>query len=135
MIRTRAMSKLPFRRDEAKVTEDNADLIYWMHAQVCRALADPKRLRIITFLRDGEMTVGNLARSLGMRQANLSQHLMVLRERGIVNTRRQGLNVYYSLSSPKIMQACEIMREVLAEHLARSVQLSQDLQTAVEAKS
>ena len=53
---------------------------------------------------------------------------MLLRERGIVTTRRQGLNICYSLTSPKIVQACEIMREVLAEHLARSAQLSQDLQ-------
>ncbi|MCL5960333.1 MAG: metalloregulator ArsR/SmtB family transcription factor [Chloroflexi bacterium] len=117
------------------MSEDISEQIYRMHARVCKALADPKRLRIINVLRDGEMTVGEMARGLDLRQANLSQHLMLLRERGVVTTRRQGLNVYYSLSSPKIVQACEIMREVLAEHLARSAQLSLDLQAAVEAKS
>ena len=117
------------------MAEDVSEQIFHMHALVCKSLADPKRLRIITVLRDGEMTVGEMARVLGLRQANLSQHLMLLRERGVVTTRRQGLNVYYSLSSPKIVQACELMREVLAEHLARSAQLSQDLQTAAEAKS
>lgn len=106
-----------------------------MHAQVCKTLADSKRLRIINVLRDGEMTVGDMARALGLRQANLSQHLTLLRERGVVTTRRQGLNIYYSLSSPKIVQACELMREVLAEHLARSAQLSRDLQTTAEAGS
>ncbi len=114
--------------------EDISEQIYSMHAQVCKALADPKRLRIINVLRDGEMTVGDMARVLGLRQANLSQHLMLLRERGVVTTRRQGLNVYYALSNPKIVQACEIMRKVLAEHLAHSAQLSQDLQAVVEAK-
>ncbi len=117
------------------MVEDISEQIYDLHAQVCKTLADPKRLRIISVLRDGEMTVGEMVRALGLRQANLSQHLMLLRERGVVTTRRQGLNVYYSLSSPKIVQACELMREVLAEHLARSAQLSQDLQTAAEAKS
>ena len=115
-----------------KVAEDTSEQLYTMHAQVCGALADPKRLRIINALRDGEMTVGDLARAIGLRQANLSQHLMVLRERGLVTTRRQGLNVYYALSSPKIVRACEMMREVLAEHLARSARLSHDLQMVTE---
>ena len=117
------------------MTEDVSEEIFAMHAEVCKTLADPKRLRIINVLRDGEMTVGEMARTLGLRQANLSQHLMLLRERGVVTTRRQGLNIYYSLSSPKIVQACDLMREVLAEHLARSAQLSQDLQAAVGARS
>lgn len=117
-----------------KVAEDIPEAIFAMHAKVCKTLADPKRLRIINILRDGEMTVGQMAHSLGLRQANLSQHLMLLRERGVVTTRRQGLNIYYSLSSFKIIQACDIMREVLAEHLARSAQLSEELQAAVGAK-
>ncbi|MBI4317487.1 MAG: helix-turn-helix transcriptional regulator [Chloroflexi bacterium] len=117
------------------MVEDVSEQIYAMHAQVCKTLADSKRLRIINVLRDGEMTVGDMARALGLRQANLSQHLTLLRERGVVTTRRQGLNIYYSLSSPKIVQACELMREVLAEHLARSAQLSRDLQTTAEAGS
>ena len=117
------------------MTEDVSEEIFAMHAEVCKTLADPKRLRIINVLRDGEMAVGEMARRLGLRQANLSQHLMLLRERGVVTTRRQGLNIYYSLSSPKIVQACDLMREVLAEHLARSAQLSQDLQAAVAART
>ena len=111
------------------MVEDISEQIYNLHAQVCKSLADPKRLRIINALRNGEMAVGDMARALGLRQANLSQHLMLLREQGVVTARRQGLNVYYSLSSPKIVQACELMREVLAERLARSAHLSQDLQS------
>lgn len=117
------------------MSEDISEEIFAMHAEVCKTLADPKRLRIINVLRDGEMTVSDMARTLGLRQANLSQHLALLRERGVVTTRRQGLHIYYSLTSAKIVQACDIMREVLAQHLARSAQLSQDLQAAVEVKS
>lgn len=117
------------------MADDISEEIFTMHAEVCKTLADPKRLRVINVLRNGEMTVGEMARTLVLRQANLSQHLMLLRERGVVVTRRQGLNVYYSLTSPKIVQACDIMREVLAEHLARSAQLSQDLQAAAGART
>ena len=117
------------------MADDSSEQLYSMHAQVCGALADPKRLRVINALRDGEMTVGDLARTIGLRQANLSQHLMLLRERGLVTSRRHGLNVYYALSSPKIVEACELMREVLAEHLARSARLSQDLQAVTESEA
>lgn len=117
------------------MAEDISEDIFALHAEVCKTLADPKRLRIINVLRDGEMAVGEMARRLGLRQANLSQHLMLLRERGVVATRRQGLNIYYSLASPKIVQACDLMREVLAEHLARSAQLSRELQTTMGANA
>ena len=110
----------------------NSTRLLARQAQVCRALADPKRPRIIHALCDTEMTVGDLARMIGVCQANLSQRLMLLRERGLVVTRSQGLHVYYSLSSPKLMQACKIMREVLAEQLARSAQLSHDLKAATQ---
>ncbi len=113
---------------------ENSEEIYVMHARVCRVLADAKRLRIINALRNGERTVSELAQLLGLRQTNLSQHLMLLRERGVVTTRRQGPNVYYSLSSQKIVEACELMREVLAEHLARAARLSQDLQAPAKAE-
>jgi ArsR family transcriptional regulator len=54
---------------------------------------------------------------MGISQANLSQHLAVMRQKGIVTTRRERLNVYYRLSNPKITQACDLMRQVLLEHL------------------
>ena len=86
-----------------------------LHADICKTLASPSRLRIIAALRDGEMAAGEIARGLGVHKANVSQHLAVMRQRGIVQARRQGLNVYYRLSSPKIIQACDLMREVLLE--------------------
>ena len=63
------------------------------------------------------MSVNELAGALEISQANLSQHLAVMREKGIVTTRRKGVNVFYSLSSPKITRACDLMRQVLLEHL------------------
>jgi ArsR family transcriptional regulator len=92
--------------------------IFELHADTCKALASPARLRIIALLRDREMCAGDIVKALGVRKANVSQHLAVMRQRGIVQARREGLNVYYRLASPKVIQACELMREVLEEQIA-----------------
>jgi len=98
--------------------------IYKLHASICHTLANPKRLEIIDKLRARELTVTELARALDISQANLSQHLAIMRQKGIVMTRREGLNVFYKLSNPKIIQACELMRQVLLEHLETSVEMA-----------
>jgi len=91
--------------------------IFDLHADICKTLASPARLRIIAALRDGEMAAGEIAKALGVRKTNVSQHLAVMRGKGIVHARRSGLNVFYRLTSPKVIQACELMREVLLEQI------------------
>jgi ArsR family transcriptional regulator len=91
--------------------------LYKLHAGICHTLANPKRLEIIDKLRDQELSVTELAEALEIGQANLSQHLSLMRQRGIVTTRREGLNVFYRLSNPKIIKACDLMRQVLLENL------------------
>ena len=84
-----------------------------LHAHVCKGLADPKRLMIIDALRDGEVTVTDLVDALEIPQANVSQHLAVLRD----TSRRDGQWAYYSLTSPKIVQAVDLLRAVMHEQL------------------
>jgi DNA-binding transcriptional ArsR family regulator len=103
---------------------------YELHAQMCQVFTSAKRLEILNLLRDKELSVGELAKLAKIRQANLSQHLGILREKGIVMTRRDGVKIYYSLTNPKIIKAFDIIREVLLEKLARNERLSQDLQKA-----
>lgn len=103
-----------------KTTDDR---IFALHAEVCKAMANPIRLKILNALRHGEQSVDVMARSLKLRKANLSQHLAILRQRGIVATRRQGLNIYYRCANPKMLKACEILREVLMEQLAEGSRL------------
>ena len=91
--------------------------IHALHARLCKAIADPKRLLIINELRDGPMTVGDLAESLQISQSNTSQHLAVLRQAGVVSTRRDGINVYYKLRSERISDACAITRQILLDRL------------------
>src|SRR3989304_4230658 len=97
--------------------------LYELHAQMCRIFTSPKRLEILNLLRDRELSVGELAKIANIRQANLSQHLGVLREKGIVRTRREGVTIYYSLANPKIIKAFDIIREVLYERLAENEKL------------
>lgn len=95
--------------------------LYKLHASICHTLANSKRLEIIDKLRVGELSVTELVEALEISQSNLSQHLSVMRQRGIVTTRREGLNVFYRLSNSKITQACDLMRQVLLENLEADV--------------
>jgi DNA-binding transcriptional ArsR family regulator len=98
--------------------------LYTLHASICHTLANPKRLEIIDRLRQVEMSVTELAEALRISQSNLSQHLAIMREKGIVMTRREGVSVYYRLSNPKITQACDLMRQVLLEHFEANAELA-----------
>ncbi len=98
--------------------------LFDLHAQICQALGNGKRLEILDTLRHGERSVGELAAALDIRKANVSQHLMVLRAKGIVTARREGQTVFYRLTSPKVTQACDLMREVLLQRLAQGGRLA-----------
>ena len=100
--------------------------IFKMHAEVCKTLANPTRLEILSLLRTEERSVNELTTITGVRQATISQHLTVLRQRGVVSTRREGLNIFYKISNPKITQACDIMREVLFEQIDEMEKLAKE---------
>ncbi len=97
------------------MSSDTARELYRLHASVCKGLADPKRLLVINALRESERTVTELCTELDLPQANLSQHLAILREKGLVQARRDGQFAYYSLTSPKTLQAVDLLREVMVE--------------------
>ena len=107
--------------------EESKIQFFKLQAEICKTLADSKRLMILHELREGEMSVGQLVANLGLPQANVSQHLAILRERGIVATRREGTTIYYSLAYPKIGEACDLVQEVLAEQLAHNQALADSL--------
>jgi len=92
-----------------------SDEMVLLHANVCKGLGDPKRLLLIDALRDGERSVSDLTDDLGIPQANVSQHLAILREKGLVTTRKEAQKVFYSLTSHKIVEAMDLMREVMHE--------------------
>ncbi|OGX43922.1 MAG: hypothetical protein A3H41_04855 [Omnitrophica WOR_2 bacterium RIFCSPLOWO2_02_FULL_45_28] len=101
--------------------------MFQMHAEVCKSMANPTRLKIMNLLRDGEKSVEELKKRLGLPKANLSQHLSVLRQRRIVSTRRAGLNIYYKVANPKMIKACDILRQVLLEQLQEGEELARGI--------
>ena len=100
---------------------------YVLKAELCKSFADPRRQMLIDALRKGESTVGELARSLEIPQAVVSRHLAILRERGVASARREGTNVYYSLSDPKIGEACDMMHQILLDQIEKNKELAERL--------
>ncbi len=88
-------------------------------SSLCKAMTDAKRLLALYALRDGPHTVSELCEVLEAPQSNTSQHLAVLRDRGLVDTQRQGNNVVYSLRHPKVIDAIDILRSVMEDEFAR----------------
>ena len=105
------------RRDPQPASQGEAEL-WELQADICQVMANPKRLQILHLLREKELSVGEMVQVLGVAKANLSQHLSLMRQKGIVITRRQGTTIYYRLAIPFITEACEIMRGVLLATLA-----------------
>lgn len=99
--------------------------LFELQAELCKTLANPKRLEILEILKEhSEISVNELAELLEIPKANTSQHLAVLRQAGVVATRKDGINVYYSLRSTKISEACSLTRQILLERLEANVGLT-----------
>lgn len=104
--------------------------IYNRHAEMCKVFSNPKRLEIINILREMELTVSEIAEKMGISIGNLSQHLIMMKQRGVLDSRKEGNNVYYFLANPKMVKAFDIIREVLYEQIERNnnlVQMSKEL--------
>jgi len=101
--------------------------LYKLQAELCKTFADPKRLIIISALRNGEKSVGELVELLQSPQAVVSRHLAILRNRGVVQARREGVSIFYSLTNPRIVEACDISRQVLLEQVARNKRMAEKL--------
>jgi ArsR family transcriptional regulator len=91
--------------------------IFHLHAEFCKVLSNPKRLMIIALLSKKDMCVGDMAKATDTALATISQHLRVLRECHIVNTRKEGQVVIYSLTDPVLMEACVMIRRVLLKSM------------------
>ena len=89
-----------------------------LHSRVCQALADPKRVLILYLLTAGARCVGELVEELNVPQSTVSRHLGILRERDLVQAERKGTSVYYTLTDHRIIDALDVMRQVLAAQVA-----------------
>lgn len=88
---------------------------YCQHSELCKTLANDKRQMILGALRDDELSVSQLVERTGISQANLSQHLSIMRSHGVVRARRDGTHVFYSITNHKLVQAFDLITEVMQE--------------------
>jgi DNA-binding transcriptional ArsR family regulator len=96
-------------------------------ASVFQALGHPTRIAVVELLRNGELSAGELQERLGIEQANLSQHLAILRNRQILNNRKEGNQVFYSLRNPVLVEVLDIMRRYFQSNLKEAVQMLDEI--------
>jgi DNA-binding transcriptional ArsR family regulator len=106
------------------------DNIFILHANICKTLSNPRRLEIISALREDELTATQLTQKIRISKANLSQHMSILIQKGVVLSRREGLKVFYKLSDERITKACDLMREVLIKHLEQNKNILEDIKNS-----
>lgn len=109
--------------------------IQLLHAEICQALADPKRIALLYTLDKGAQCVTDLAAALDAPQPTVSYHLRILRERGLVLTEPEGTTVHYSLADPRIVEALDTLRMMLADMLARQAQLMRGAQETEQSET
>ncbi len=90
-------------------------------AQLLKVLTHPARLAILNILRDGEHCVCHMEAHLGLRQAYISQQLMLMREAGLIQDRRDGWNVFYRVSEPRIFAVLAAVEQMIAPVNAEAV--------------
>jgi ArsR family transcriptional regulator len=104
-------------------------------ADIFQALAHPTRLAIIEQLEHGELSAGELQEKLKIEQANLSQHLAVLRAKQLVVNRKSGNQVFYSVRDPIILKVLALMRRYFYTHLQEAMDLLGEMDQKTEARS
>lgn len=99
------------------MAENLKEEVVRMHAQLCSGIAEPNRILIIYSLADGHKCVNDIASELELSQPAVSRHLKILKDTGILQSERDGQQVYYSLTDPRILQALDLLRGMLADIL------------------
>jgi ArsR family transcriptional regulator, virulence genes transcriptional regulator len=101
--------------------------LYRMHAEMCKTFSNSVRLEILNLLRNGEWSVSDLVKKTGFSQANISQHLSIMKNKDVVLSKRKGQRIYYKLANRRIIRAFDIIREVLKDRLKKNKNLERSL--------
>jgi ArsR family transcriptional regulator len=91
--------------------------LFRKHAETCCIFCNEKRLMIMWALGEGEKPVGEIARKLGLSSQAISQHLRLMKDRGVVVSARRGRQIFYSMADPKFLEAHQMIRNVLLKNL------------------
>lgn len=115
-------------------TIDKNMAVYEMQANICHALSHPVRLYILDLLSAQELSSFQLLEILGIPKANLSQHLSVLKEAGILKSRKEGAFQVLSLALPKIKDACQLVRGILVDRLNEEQKIMSELKKNLDSQ-
>ena len=103
------------------------DTLRQFKSSIFQALAHPTRIAIVETLRDGELPAGAIIERLGLEQANASQHLSILRAKQIVNSRKEGNQVFYSVRDPLLIDVLDIMRRYFQAHVEEAMAMLKEI--------
>ena len=106
--------------------------IYQVKAEFFKTLAHPARIRVLELLRDGDRTVGELIPEVGIEASHLSQQLGIMRRANLVQSRKDGATVVYSVSNPMIFELLDVAKKILTSSLAETRDLLAELESASE---
>jgi DNA-binding transcriptional ArsR family regulator len=104
------------------------DSLRQFKAEIFQALAHPTRIAILDLLREGELAVGTFAERLNLEQANLSQHLAILRAKQMVTTRKAGNQVFYSVRDPLIWKVLDLMLRYFQKQVGESMAMLEEME-------
>jgi ArsR family transcriptional regulator len=93
-------------------------------AELFKALGHPVRIRILELLREGEQSVSSLSESLAIEMSTVSQHLAILRGRGLVSGRKEGTTVFYTVVDPQVFDLLDTARAMFQRQLSEMQELA-----------
>jgi ArsR family transcriptional regulator len=102
--------------------------IYQVKAEFFKTLGHPARIRVLEILRGGEQSVGELIAEVGLEPSHMSQQLAVLRRANVVQARKEGSTVLYSVADPRVFELLEVAKQILTSNLVETRQLLTELE-------
>ena len=96
-----------------------------LQSAICKIMSNPRRIQILRLLEDGEKSVGELVELSGIRKAAISQNLALMKERNLVQFRRDGQKIYYKLRCSRLPTACDAFQKLMEELLTLDDESSQ----------
>ena len=109
--------------------KDLTQQINHLHARICSAISDPHRILLLYAISEKTRNVNGLAEEVGISQSAASRHLKVLKDRGLIQSQRDGSQVIYTLADDRFLQALDLLREVMLDQMAQQAQLINQTQS------
>ena len=116
--------------DKPQVRGEETRALYERHADMCKVFSNPIRLMILNTLREREMSVASLAAEVGEAMGTVSAHLLMMKRQRVLGSRKEGNQVFYNLANPKLLEAFDLIREILREKMEREGHLARGMASA-----